>query len=690
MPKRLLGCALVVGAISATFAPVAARELSFDERVRAEAAILRVYHAHTLGSPPPFEQVYPRELLESRVRRYLRLSLLLEQQWHTPIGPEALSTEARRIAERTRLPQRLQELYDALGRDAFLFEECVARASLVDRLTRSFLEGEGEPGLDAADVRAVSTATVLPDKTSGLVCSGDDTWLASSLDAAPDARALHGAVWTGSLMLMWGGTLPLGEAARTGLRYDPLTDTWSPMSTANAPTIDYGGNMASAWTGTEMIVWGGSGFEGASGGRYDPMTDSWTPMAQGGPSVSVPRPASVWTGEEFIVCRPDYECGRYDPSEDSWTLTGITGPPWMRDGQSAIWTGSEMIVFGGTDYGNPSVNTGWRYTPRNNKWRQLTTVGAPGRAFHTAVWTGSQMIVWGGEVSPSELPELGARYTPATETWEPLPASSLVGRRGHTAIWTGSEMIVWGGENRGGPPFPVFNDGGRYNPVTNTWTLVPSLGAPSERQSHSAIWDGTRMIVFGGLGPNHVWLGDGSRYNPLDGSWTPVSLGPAPSPRMDHATVWTGSEMIVWGGRSNYPPYERLNTGARYDPLLDQWSPTSIVGAPEGRRNPLMVWTGSEAIVWGGRFDSGETSTGGRYSPSSDSWSPTSTNGAPSPQLNSFRTMIWAGTEAIVWDGLLMTGGATIRMPICGIRCRLRARPVNAGGTRPNDRLGRL
>jgi hypothetical protein len=47
MPKRLLGCALVVAAISATFAPVAARELSFDERVRAEAAILKVYRAST-------------------------------------------------------------------------------------------------------------------------------------------------------------------------------------------------------------------------------------------------------------------------------------------------------------------------------------------------------------------------------------------------------------------------------------------------------------------------------------------------------------------------------------------------------------------------------------------------------------------------------------------------------------------
>ena len=35
------------------------------------------------------------------------------------------------------------------------------------------------------------------------------------------------------------------------------------------------------WTGSEMIVWGGwdGGYE-ADGGRYDPVTDSWTPLAR--------------------------------------------------------------------------------------------------------------------------------------------------------------------------------------------------------------------------------------------------------------------------------------------------------------------------------------------------------------------------------------------------------------------------
>src|SRR5262245_44090147 len=55
-------------------APIAAaRQLAFDERVRAQEALARVYHRHQVGSPRSFEQTVPRELLERRVERYLAL-----------------------------------------------------------------------------------------------------------------------------------------------------------------------------------------------------------------------------------------------------------------------------------------------------------------------------------------------------------------------------------------------------------------------------------------------------------------------------------------------------------------------------------------------------------------------------------------------------------------------------------------
>lgn len=56
-------------------------------------------------------------------------------------------------------------------------------------------------------------------------------------------------------------------------------------------------------------------------------------------------------------------------------------------------------------------------------------------------------------------------------------------------------MLIWGGVN---PDGLYLNTGGRYNPVSDTWTSMSVVGAPEARLSHTAIWTGTEMIVWGG------------------------------------------------------------------------------------------------------------------------------------------------------------------------------------------------
>ena len=78
----------------------------------------------------------------------------------------------------------------------------------------------------------------------------------------------------------------------------------------------------------------------------------------------------------------------------------------MRTDHTAVWTGSEMVVWGGSVGG--SSNTGGRYSPSTDNWRDTSLLGAPeGRYYHTAVWTGSDMIVWGGRTDPSALTAAG-------------------------------------------------------------------------------------------------------------------------------------------------------------------------------------------------------------------------------------------------------------------------------------------
>src|SRR5262245_66664052 len=62
----------------------------------------------------------------------------------------------------------------------------------------------------------------------------------------------------------------------SGGRYDPSTNTWTPTSMgANVPAERY--HHTAVWTGTEMIVWGGTNnYDHNSGGRYDSSTDTLT------------------------------------------------------------------------------------------------------------------------------------------------------------------------------------------------------------------------------------------------------------------------------------------------------------------------------------------------------------------------------------------------------------------------------
>ena len=119
-------------------------------------------------------------------------------------------------------------------------------------------------------------------------------------------------------------------------------------------------------------------------------------------------------------------------------------------------------------------------------------------------------------------------------------------------------MIVWGGFD---DSFNDVNTGGRFNPGTDSWTATTTGNAPAARESHTAVWTGSVMIVWGGFDNlNFVDFNTGGRYNPNTDSWTATSTNNVPDARQNHTTVWTGSEMIVWGGFDDQF-FEDLNTG---------------------------------------------------------------------------------------------------------------------------------
>ncbi len=376
-------------------------------------------------------------------------------------------------------------------------------------------------------------------------CS-NDLWSISSLTNGtganhPSARQLHASVWTGAEMIVWGGWNGSSVAYNNGGLYDPATDAWilSSLTTAsgsNVPSARY--RHTAVWTGTEMIVWGGLSAAGTplkTGGRYDPATDSWATCSlttASGANVPAARllHTAIWTGTQMIVWggTPDTAAnalnngGRYDLATDSWpvsSLTTATGShtPSARIEHTAVWSGTEMIIWGGLDAAGAGLDNGGRYDAASDTWVLSILTNATGsfvptaRHDHTAIWTGNDMIIWGGAPNGSSAGvNTGGRFDPAADSWELTSLTNGTGsnvpsaRQLHAAIWTGSEMIVWGGST--GATSGFLNTGGRFNPFADSWvlsSLTNATGAhvPSARQFHSLVFTGgsdQRMIVWGG------------------------------------------------------------------------------------------------------------------------------------------------------------------------------------------------
>jgi hypothetical protein len=271
-------CLLVTRTLLAFLHPqapsnVSQRTLTFEERVSYQRAIEEVYWRHRIwprdrggrSEPkPPLDVVMPQAQLEKKVADYLRNSQALEDYWQRPITAEQLQAEMDRMAKHTKQPEVLSELFEALDSDPFVIAECLARPALAQRL----MEHLGGPDKSASTdfpskkneaVHAASIAVTKPasaaytlPKISIPTGYTEDTWT-PTLDV-PGTRRANTTIWTGSEMIIWGGSL-YGTDLNTGEKYNPATDAWTITSTINAPQ---GRNDHTAvWTGTEMIVWGG-------------------------------------------------------------------------------------------------------------------------------------------------------------------------------------------------------------------------------------------------------------------------------------------------------------------------------------------------------------------------------------------------------------------------------------------------
>jgi hypothetical protein len=364
------------------------------------------------------------------------------------------------------------------------------RASLRRRRRRAVVGG----ALVAIFVTVAVSLAVDNDRGRTVVTSPDavpteTTW--SQIATAPlERRDGAAAVWTGSEVIVWGGTARNARAADDGAAYNPDSDTWRTL--ANAP-IQPRQSPVAVWTGREMIVWGG-GWDGIhdDGAAYNPDSDTWRTLAD--------------------------------------------GPLSARFAAAYAWTGREMIVWGTAGRGLGSTD-GAAYNPDTDTWRTLAPAPLT-LNLTSAAWTGEVIVIVGSRLDGNNWPvdedghlierHTGARamaYDPESDTWTVLPDPDLSPQA--TFVVADDERVV---------AWDYLLQARRFDPSRSAW--FPLADVPlevTECYPSGSVHEGRVLATF----CDNAALLDtgGAQWTRLEPPFGTVIAG----------GVWTGSEVLVWG-----------------------------------------------------------------------------------------------------------------------------------------------
>ena len=353
---------------------------------------------------------------------------------------------------------------------------------------------------------------------------------------------------------------------------------WSQLPAA---PIDGRTGASVAWTGTELLIWGGQ-------------------------SVAQPNVAHA-------------DGAAYNPQTGRWRMLPAA-PLSPRFEQASAWDGTEMLVWGGYD-GQPTAtdgvtDDGAAYDPTSNRWRPLPPAPLSARAGAIAVWAGATMVVLGGYANGSgQVPGDSAAYNPATDRWTTIPAPTPPGQ--HSLMWAsavqaGSELLAFSDWATSTPCGSSCIQGASgtdvyaYNANTESWRLVPAAdGALSG--ADFVFWTGSVVIARGG-----DWCGGcagpaqpqrSAAYDPARNTWTQLATDPLAWGRP--ASVWTGAALFSFNPATSQlspspaPPTGLISPGdaTAYNPHAGWVRLPSARSGCGGVETPRPVWTGHAVLL---------------------------------------------------------------------------------------------
>lgn len=293
------------------------------------------------------------------------------------------------------------------------------------------------------------------------------------------------AVWADERLIVWGGVDaagltadPAAVRAAAGAVYDPVAGTWELLPAA--PISGRSGHVL-AWTGDEVVVWGGgrravdgSWLDLGDGAAYDPQRRVWRLLAQaplaartaaaatavadgrvvvwggrrgGSAAPGLPETVATPQGAEPVAAANLLDGAVYDPAADSWeplpqlraSAVRDPGEPvaatLLADGDRILLAGAFVVPWRRPVYAVHELgDRRWQLqdTPGRLLWRDATVRGGP-----------DSLVVWGGRRTRRPRPD-GVFGILGRAAW-PLAEGGPPAWPGQAAVWTGDSLIVWGG-----------------------------------------------------------------------------------------------------------------------------------------------------------------------------------------------------------------------------------------------------
>jgi hypothetical protein len=140
----------------------------------------------------------------------------------------------------------------------------------------------------------------------------------------------------------------------------------------------------------------------------------------------------------------------------------------------------------------------------------------------------------------------------------------------------------------------------RAGHIPGSWRKLPAAPIAVDDSLASA-WTGKQLIVYGRRGTGEV----AAAYDPAANAWTKLATPAERAPAWIDQPTWTGKELILWS------PFG----SEAFNPATKTWRRLKA-SVPGG----TIVWTGREAIGWGGGCCGDAWSGGAAYNPRSDTF----------------------------------------------------------------------